>query len=138
MCVRLTWQGRATLENFTRAIPLISGANNGTNNGWENDNGGGLEDIGATQAIHLMLLQTVDEALVLFLAWPTDSPASFTSVREKASRQAWQRGERCQRKHERCRREEQGGGKQGREVWFAAAVAAAAAAGDGMGAGGFF
>ena len=30
---------RATLENFTKAIPLISGANNGTNNGWENDNG---------------------------------------------------------------------------------------------------
>ena len=43
---------RATLENFTRAIPLISGANNGTNNGWENDNGGGLEDIGAVSAAH--------------------------------------------------------------------------------------
>lgn len=45
MCLRhvcFRSQARATLENFTRAIPLISGANNGTNNGWENDNGGGL------------------------------------------------------------------------------------------------
>jgi hypothetical protein len=72
---------RATLENFTRAIPLISGANNGTNNGWENDNGGGLEDIGAIQAIHLMLLQTIDSALVLFPAWPVDSSVSFTQLR---------------------------------------------------------
>lgn len=72
---------RALLRNFTKAIPLISSINNGTNNGWENDNGGGLEDIGATQAIHLMLLQTIDSALVLFPAWPADSPASFIRLR---------------------------------------------------------
>ena len=90
MCVRLTWQGRATLENFTRAIPLISGANNGTNNGWENDNGGGLEDIGATQAIHLMLMQTIDGALVLFPSWPADSDGvvSFTQLRSAG---VWER-----------------------------------------------
>ena len=61
---------------------MVSGANNGTNNGWENDGGGGLEDIGATQAIHLMLLQTIDSTLVLFPAWPTDSnDVSFTQLR---------------------------------------------------------
>ena len=49
--------GRALLRNFTAAIPLISTAGNGTNNGWEDDNGGGLEDIAAMQAIHLMMLQ---------------------------------------------------------------------------------
>ncbi len=49
--------GRALLQNFTDAIPLISTAGNGTNNGWEDDNGGGLEDIAAMQAIHLMMLQ---------------------------------------------------------------------------------
>jgi hypothetical protein len=72
---------RALLRNFTAGIPLISGVNNGTNNGWENDNGGGLEDIGANQAIHLLLVQTIDSALVLFPAWPVDSPASFSSLR---------------------------------------------------------
>ena len=88
---------RATLENFTRAIPLISGVNNGTNNGWENDNGGGLEDIGAIQAIHLMLLQTIDSALVLFPAWPVDgSSASFTQLRSAGAflvSATWDHGE---------------------------------------------
>jgi hypothetical protein len=50
-------------------------------NFWPNMGGGGLEQVGATQAINELLLQSYQGMLRFFPGWPLDEPASFTTLR---------------------------------------------------------
>ncbi|GAX82137.1 hypothetical protein CEUSTIGMA_g9565.t1 [Chlamydomonas eustigma] len=55
-------------------------------NGWPDLGGGGLEQIGALEAIHLLMLRVrqQDGALLLFPAWPADGNlVSFTRLRAR-------------------------------------------------------
>jgi hypothetical protein len=47
--------------------------------------GGGVENIGLSQAVNDLLLQSVHGTIRLFPAWPADEPASFTTLRAKGA-----------------------------------------------------
>jgi hypothetical protein len=50
-------------------------------NFWPSMGGGGLEQVGATQAINELLLQSYQGVLRFFPGWPLDEAASFTTLR---------------------------------------------------------
>ena len=47
--------------------------------------GGGVENIGLSQAINDMLLQSSNGSIHLFPAWPRKEPAAFTTLRAKGA-----------------------------------------------------
>ena len=50
-------------------------------NFWPSMGGGGLEQVGATQAVNELLLQSYQGVIRLFPGWPLGEPASFTTLR---------------------------------------------------------
>ena len=50
-------------------------------NFWPSMGGGGLEQVGATQAVNELLLQSYQGVLRFFPGWPLDEAASFTTLR---------------------------------------------------------
>lgn len=50
-------------------------------NFWPSMGGGGLEQVGATQAVNELLLQSYQGFLLLFPGWPIGESASFTTLR---------------------------------------------------------
>eukprot|EP00040_Diaphanoeca_grandis_P025184 m.139207 g.139207 ORF g.139207 m.139207 type:complete len:1138 (-) comp30045_c0_seq1:20-3433(-) len=50
-------------------------------NFWPSMGGGGLEQVGATQAVNELLFQSFEGFLRLFPGWPLDESASFTTLR---------------------------------------------------------
>lgn len=66
----------ALLDNFTAAVAAS------TAKSWYHDHpGGGYEDVGATEAINSLLLQSIGGALHFFPGWPVGEAASFTQLR---------------------------------------------------------
>ena len=47
--------------------------------------GGGVENIGLSQAVNDMLLQSSNGTIRLFPAWPANEPAAFTTLRAKGA-----------------------------------------------------
>jgi hypothetical protein len=64
------------LDNFESALRTTM-----RNNFWPDLNGGGLEQVGATQAVNELLLQSFEGFLRLFAGWPLGEAASFTTLR---------------------------------------------------------
>jgi len=71
---------RTLLRTFMEALNKTSHPN-----GWPNLGGGGLEQIGTLDAIHVLLLQSHEGVLRLFPAWPRDTPAAFERLRAEGA-----------------------------------------------------
>ena len=67
--------GRYLLTHFGRSLNHSMAAS-----GWAAQMGG-LEDLGATDAIHSMLMQNDEDVLRLFPGWPDSADAAFTTLR---------------------------------------------------------
>ena len=50
-----------------------------------NEGGGGLEVLGATEAVNSMLMQSHEKFIRLFPTWPLSEPASFKSLRAQGA-----------------------------------------------------
>ncbi len=88
----LSWPPAAALATRQSATELLRGfsaayARTANVNGWPELNGGGLEQIGAMEALHLLMLRVGREGdLSVFPAWPADGPpASFTRLRARGA-----------------------------------------------------
>jgi len=69
-------EGSRLLDLFTGALHDVV-----LPNGWPELGGGGLEQIGALDALHVILMQSHEGVIRLFAGWPRDVDAQFANLR---------------------------------------------------------
>lgn len=70
--------GQKMLDAMSQAIRTVAYPNY-----WPDLGGGGLENGGATEALHSMLLQSHESCLRFFPGWPSNGSASFSKLRAR-------------------------------------------------------